>query len=773
MGRNRSAAVRTAARAWALALTLTASAGASMALGPVGASAAPAPAPTSSAELLERTRSASRGPEAGARPRIGVVLSGGGARGGAHLGVLKVLEELGVPIDVIVGTSAGAIVGAAYATGMPLAEIEREMAGLNTAMLFRDIDRAEVPMNTKVHDRVNYVGPEMGIRQGELALPKGAVAGISMEAVLRRLTQRQRAQDFDELPIPFRAVATDLATSEMVVLDKGSLAVAVRASMAIPAVVDPVELDGRLLVDGGPSRNLPVDVARALGVDVIIAVNIGTPLLKREEIRSVLSVSDQITRILTNTNVAASVREIRDADVLLTPDLGTVTTGDFDRLADAAQAGERAARDASARLARFAVAPAEYRAWRAAASVKEDGVPRTLADVRVMGTERVDPEVVTSVMRSKRGQVFDASRADGDVRRIYARGDFERVGYTLTEEPGVGHVLTAQVAEKSWGPTYLRFGLGLSTDLAGNAVFDLSGTHRATWLNRLGGEWRNDVQLGNTDRLVTEWYQPLTPAQRVFVAARAEGAREPFDLYDEEGDRIARYRRGTFGVGLDVGTPIGRGGEARLGVWRGRARLITDTGTVAGELLQPQTDTGGVLARVRYDTLDNRRFPRAGVEGELRLYASSEGLGADETYTKGSATFNMARAWGAHSMQVGLRGAKALDTGALPLHELFSLGGFLRLSGYKTGQFLGRELAFGRLIYNYRLSVPGLLDGAFVGVSAEAGRIGDSVSSREGAFTRQGRSVYLALDTPFGPVYGAFGRARDGSESVYLFLGQP
>ncbi|HSC01562.1 MAG TPA: patatin-like phospholipase family protein, partial [Burkholderiaceae bacterium] len=184
------------------------------------------------------------------RPRIGLVLAGGGARGGAHLGVLKVLEELHVPIDIIVGTSAGSIVGAAYASGMPLADIEAEMKPLNTADLFRDRPREDVPMRRKADDQLNYIGPEVGVSLDGLRLPKGAVAGVALEGVLRRLTARQRDSNFDKLPIRFRAVATDVATSEMVVLDHGSLAQAIRASMAIPAVVNPVEIDGRLLVDG-------------------------------------------------------------------------------------------------------------------------------------------------------------------------------------------------------------------------------------------------------------------------------------------------------------------------------------------------------------------------------------------------------------------------------------------------------------------------------------------------------------------------------------------
>ena len=706
------------------------------------------------------------------RPRIGLVLSGGGARGGAHLGVLKVMEELHVPVDVIVGTSAGAIVAASYASGMPLAQIEREMSLLRTQMLFRDVDRAETPLRDKVNDATNYIGPEFGITAKGTAFPKGMVAGISIEAVLRQLTVRQRVDDFDRLPIRFRAVATDLTTSEMVVLDKGSLAVAVRASMAIPAVVDPVELDGRLLVDGGLSRNLPVDVARALGADVVIAVNIGTPLRTRAEIRGILTVSDQISRILTANNVNQSLKELGPRDLLITPDLGSVETADFDRLGEAAAFGEVAACALTAQLSRYAIDAPAYAAWSAARETEPPPQLARIDAVRVRGARIVNPEVIAGAIRTQIGQDFDRQVIDDDLKRIYARGYFERVSYSLSDDPAVGRVLTADVAEKSWGPNYLRFGLGLSSDLRGDSFFALVATHRSTWLNRLGAEWRNDLQIGHNDRLATEYYQPLTAAQRVFFALHAETARDPFDLY-LNGARLARYRRATYGAGVDLGVPLGTFGEARVGFVRGRLKLLNDTSFVAGSVFVQPTEMGAIEARVRLDTLDNLRFPREGYAGDVQVYASRQKLGATDNYTRLSANFNGAVAYEAHSLQFGLRAARSLGSADLPNYELFALGGFLQLSGYRTGELLGREMAFGRLVYNYRVSTPGLLDGAYVGVSLEAGRIGDTVSGSTPSGSHRGASLYFAFDTPLGPVYLAYGRSDGRNQSVYLFVGQP
>jgi NTE family protein len=706
-----------------------------------------------------------------ARPRIGLVLSGGGARGGAHLGVLKVLEDLRVPVDVVVGTSAGAIVGAAFASGMPVRDIEQEMSGLRTADLFRDVTRADAPLRRKADDEINFIGPELGLGPQGVQLPKGAISGVSLEAVLRRLTARQRSENFDGLPIRFRAVAADVATAEMVLLDHGSLSEAVRASMALPAAVNPVQIEGRLLVDGGVVRNLPVDVARALGADVIIAVNIGTPLLQRGQIVSLLSVADQMVRILTAKNVAQSLSELTPRDVLLTPDLGTVATADFDRLPEAVAAGERAARAAAATLARLAVDTATYERL-AAARVTPQADAVRVDEVRVVGAQHVEPEVVLAAMQTRAGQPFDPDTADRDLKRIYGRGDFEHVSYRLGHEPGSGRVLTVDVAEKSWGPHYLRFGLGLSTDFTGNAFFNAMASHRWTWLNRLGAEWRNDIQIGQVERLRSEWHQPLSAAQRWFVSGWGRYERQPFDLY-EGGERLLRVRLKQALLGLDVGAPLGTQGEMRVGLLRGQARFRNEVGRVPRDEL-PSARVGALTAQLRVDALDSLRFPRTGYLADLKLQRSLPALGASTAYSKLSVDLRGAYSVGRHTLRLSISGADALGGGEdLPAHELSWLGGFLQLSGRHTGEFVGRGMRFGRLVYTYQLRSAGFLEGTFAGVSAEAGRIGDTVRGPNTVGTQHGNAIFLGVDTPFGPLYLGYGRASSSAQAVYLFLGQP
>jgi NTE family protein len=294
------------------------------------------------------------------RPKICLVLSGGGARGAAHVGVIKVLEELRVPVHCIAGTSMGALVGASYASGSSVAEMEEILKEINAELLFKDNPpREERPVRRKQEDYKPFFGPEFGATTGVL-LPKGIVTGVQLETVLRRLTKAKGYHQFDRLPIPYRAVATDLVTGKAVVFHDGELANVMLASMSVPGAVAPAEFGGMMLVDGMLTSNLPVDAARKMGADVIIAVNVGTPLLKRDELTSLLGVTSQMLNILTEQNVQASIDSLKPADILISPDLSQYSTGAFDDLPKIAPLGEAAARKVADRLAQLALPEAEF-----------------------------------------------------------------------------------------------------------------------------------------------------------------------------------------------------------------------------------------------------------------------------------------------------------------------------------------------------------------------------------------------------------------------------
>ena len=442
--------------------------------------AAPTPPPATSAAPAS---------PAAERPKVGLVLSGGGARGFAHVGVLKALEAAQVPVDVIVGTSMGAIVGGLYASGLSAADLEREILAVDWDGLFSTREpRQLLSQRRKEEDFELSPALALGIRDGEFRLPTGAVSSRSLEVLLRRYTLSTRhLADFDQLPTPFRAVATDMETGQPVVMDRGDLSVALRASMSVPGVFSPVAVGERILGDGGLVNNLPVDVARALGAEVIIAVNIGTPLAGRETLDTVLGITAQMSQ----------------RDLLLTPPLGKLTSADFGRAAELVKIGNDYARTMTAALERFSD-PASHRAWadarQSAVAANTERVGR-VASIRFEGVDGARAQRLATALDTTVGERVDVPTLEQDLRKLAATGDYERIDYSLARRPGTDQEdLSILLRENNWGPNYLRVGIDLRTDFQGEGAFNLRVSHNRHWLNDSGAEWRNRVQLGDSCR---------------------------------------------------------------------------------------------------------------------------------------------------------------------------------------------------------------------------------------------------------------------------------
>jgi NTE family protein len=710
--------------------------------------------------------------EVRARPKICLVLSGGGARGAAHIGVIKVLEELRVPIHCITGTSMGALVGAAYATGMNVREMDVITSRITTELLFKEQPpRRERSMRRQQDDLQPYVTPDIGYTQGNLVIAKGLVSGVQLETVLRELSKVKGFHRFDELPIQFRAVATDLVTGKPVVFDRGELANVMRASMAVPGAVAPAEFDGMMLVDGMLTENLPVETARRLGADVIIAVNVGSPLLTREQLIGIRGVVSQMLSILTEQNVQDSLAKLTSADILITPELAEYTTADFDKLAQIAPLGEAAARKVAARLASLALPPAEYAALRKQQQVEVAADVRPVDEIRFAPLRHVNPRTARAQMDTKTGQPIDQEVLDRDMRRLYGTGYFEHVKYNFLEEPGK-RVLVVDAVEKSWGLDYVKFGIGLVSDFKGDAYFNLIGTHRKTWLNRLGGEWRTEAQVGRTNALFTEFYQPITPEGQFFVAPHVGYERSTTDLYRGE-NRVASYDTTLLLAGMDVGALFGRYGEIRLGVVGGTRRPQLDTGP---EFLSPgasKVSEGAGTLRLLFDRLDSVVFPRNGWRAGARVFKSDESLGADVNYTKWDTDGTYAHSFGNHTVNLSWKFGGKVGGDPLPRYDQFQWGGFLQQSGYATGQLFGEKLSFGRLMYYHRILKGTLFEGAYGGISLEAGKVSNPLVGDSPTGTLYSASIFAAIDTPIGPAYLGYGRAKDGNSSFYFFLGRP
>jgi len=720
--------------------------------------------------MAEESAGAGAGPKP---PKICLVLSGGGARGAAHVGVLKVLEEYRVPISCIVGTSMGSLIGAGYATGTSVAEMEKINAEITTELLFKENPpREEMTMRRKSDDYRQYFGPELGIGDGGLKLPKGVVTGVQLESVLRRLSKAKGyINNFDKLPIPFRAVATDLVTGKAIVFKKGELANVMRASMSVPGAVAPAEFGGLMLVDGMLTSNLPVETARAMGADIIIAVNVGTPLLKREELTSILGVTGQMLSILTEQNVQASLAKLKPTDILISPELGDYSTGDFDQLAKISPLGETAAREAADRLAQLSLPASEYAALRKRQTVAVEPDLSPVDEIRFNKMQRVNAQTAQAVMKTQVGQPIVQRELDQDMRRLYGTGDYEHVNYSYLEESGK-RVLVVDAVEKSWGPDYLRFGLGLSSDFGGDAYYNLLLSYRRTWLNSLGAEWRTDLQFGRTASLATEFYQPLNAEGWLFVAPNAAIERRTSNLY-QGSTRVAIYDVYSALAGADAGLQFGRYGTFRLGIVGGRADPKLDTGPSALAQTESNIAQGAYRARLFLDRLDNVIFPRSGWSSGLNLYDSTSQLGAANNYTKWDFNGSAVYSYENHTFNFGANAGGKIGYNPLPNYDQFQWGGFLQQSGYRTGQLYGEDLVFGRLMYYHRILQGSLLQGAYGGFSLEAGKVGNPLFPNGPTGVLRSASIFVAADSPIGPAYLGYGHAQDGNSSYYFYLGRP
>lgn len=755
------------------------------------ATAAPAAAPASPSTPTHPATSSATLPRPApllvppGRPRIGLVLSGGGARGIAHVGVLKVLERERVPIDVIAGTSMGAIVGGLYASGMRADEIETELRRLDWGRVFAQRPaRQELSQRRKEEDFELSTVLEFGIRAGELRAPQSTLSSRGLEALLRRFTLPVHgAAHFDDLPIPFRAVATDMETGSPVVMSAGDLALALRSSMSVPGVFSPIEVDGRVLGDGGLVNNLPIDVAREMGADIVIAVNIGTPLAGRETLGSLVGVTAQMINILTEQNVQRSLAAMGSQDVLVTPDLGTLAAADFDRTPELLERGEIGALAQTPRLTALALPPPAYAQWREA-RVRPAPPRPVLARIDFEGTDFTNPARLQAPLESRAGQPFDPAAAERDTRRLAATGDYLRTDYTLRSGPE-GDGLVFELEDKPWGPNYVRVGIEASTDFAGRGAFNLRLTHNRHWLTPSGTEWRNRARIGSSPSIYTELYHPLNwtigLSNDWFVAGYAGAERVTQSVFAADaGPEVAQYRRTTGRFGLDLGQPWGGFGELRVGLTHQAWRLSPQLLGVGfdGPTRPVRAHETGLRLRAVIDQLDYANFPQSGYRAEVEGMLGERGGGAlsgalSDRFRRFETQGTLAWTAGRHTLNLFAM-FNGADTQGVTRVGRYGLGGFHMLSGYQPGQLAGNAVALGRLTWYRRLSDNALFSrGFFLGATLEAGEAWSSLGAVRLHELRTGGSVFLGADTGLGPMYLGLTYAPEGQTGLALFIGRP
>jgi len=706
------------------------------------------------------------------RPVIGLVLSGGGARGGAHLGVIKALEELRVPVDVIAGTSIGSAIGGLYASGMSVAEIEAFIDGIDwDAAFLNTTPRRLESFRRKREDDLFLLDQRPGLDDKGFTLPVGVVQGQVIDTVMTRVTLPVAyVDDFDDLAIPFRAVAGELDTGEAVVLGSGNLGRAIRASMTVPAALTPIELDGRLLVDGGIVMNLPVEVAQNMGAERIIAIDISEKLSTREELRSVVSVTGQLTNLLTARGTQAQLERLGDEDILLTPEFSEdYSAVSFARLAETIDTGYEVVMANRELFAPYQLSVDDY-----AAHVAARRDPR-MAELPVIDFVRLDDTapLAASVIEARIGEIETGVRLDPDavevaLNRVYGLGLYQNARYALVQD-GADDGIALNLIDRSWGPSYVQLGVRYTSASHEDTKFGVAASYLKTELNDKGGEFRATFLLGVEPGFIADLYQPFGPKALSFVNPEIDINSTRLNIFDDQG-LVAEAKLRSATLELGVGREFLDWAEIRGGfrVGAGDTRLhVGDPAAVPYESFH----RGELFARFSVDTLDNISFPREGTFATFEWRGSNENLlGAKEDFDQLVVSMAHARTWGRHTLLSTLR-YDATISGRSPVYSLFGLGGFRDLSGFNSRQLTGQHVTRVGGSYYRRIGDLALFP-AFVGFSAEFGNAWQSRDQIAAGRSIWGGSIWAGVDTPAGPVFLAYGSAEGGQDAFYVFLGR-
>ncbi|HEX4051022.1 MAG TPA: patatin-like phospholipase family protein [Steroidobacteraceae bacterium] len=718
------------------------------------------PAPSASTTVSPQPR----------RLRIGLVLSGGGARGAAHIGVLEMLDRLHVPIDAIAGTSMGAVVGGLYASGLSGREIAQAMGSVDWQAAFRDRPPlAALDYRRKQEEEQYLVNLPLGLQGRKLVIPRGLIQSQKFTETLRALTLPvARITDFDRLPTHFRAVATNLENGEASVLAGGDLATAMRASVSVPGVFAPVEYHGQVLVDGGLVDNLPIDVARAMNVDVLIVVDAGYPLQSRKGLVSLPGITNQVLAILLRRNVRRELASLGAHDLLISPQLGNYSSYDFADTLKIVSAGESAAAAMEKQLRALSVSDAEYARYLDARRAVRAPPPK-VSFVRVDPDSTAYNRQIHDMFDRFSGQMLDAQALQQQIQLLYGRGYLETLDYQLQQGPGDQYGLDFTALRNSWGPNYLRLGMDMQDDFEGDTSFDAAGRLDVTELNSLGAEWDSVLQVGTAPLLSTEFYQPLSNVTQYFVDPHADIGQYQIAQV-EDGRHVGEYLVRSVHAGLDLGRALGNWGEIRMGA-------VTDNGSERvslGDFNAPGAnfDVEQYFVRFGFDDRDSPSFARSGQALTTQLTVESRGAG--EGADVATVDWRGVHSWARNTLVTWVSGGMTAGGSQTAIRDYFPLGGFLNLSGVRADTLAGPQYAIGRLIYLHKVGNggEGILDvPAYIGASLESGNVWNQRSQMHFSALRTDFSLFVAADTYLGPAYLAMGYDQSGSTAFYLYLG--
>ncbi len=705
------------------------------------------------------------------RLRVGLVLSGGGARGAAHIGVLKMLDRLHVPIDAIAGTSMGAVVGGLYASGMSGRQIAAAMTSVDWQVAFRDHPPlGELDYRRKQEEEQYLVNLPLGLQGRKLVVPRGLIQSQKLTETLRELTLPvARITDFDQLPTRFRAVATNLETGDASVLSSGDLATAMRASMSVPGVFEPVEYRGQVLADGGLVDNLPIDVARSMGVDVLIVVDTGYPLQPRKSLLSLPGITNQVLAILLHRNVSEELKQLGPHDILIRPQLGNYSSYNFADMLNTVGAGQRAALAVQKQLEALALPDAQYAQYLASRGAGRQPLP-PVKFVSVDPDSTAYQRQIHDMFDRFGGQPLDPQALERQMQLLYGRGYLETLDYRLQQDPQGQYGLDFTALRNSWGPNYLRLGTQMEDDFEGNTSFNAAGRLDVTELNSLGAEWDSVLQVGTAPEVSSEFYQPLSNAAQYFADPHVDVEQHEVPQV-ENGQQVGDYLVRSVDSGLDFGRAFANWGEIRIGA----QDSIGDERVALGDFSVPEVSfhVDEYFLRFGFDQLDSPSFPHSGqaLTTQVSVEDNRDGQEGSDQFTL---DWRAVHSWARNTAVLWLSGGGTIGGSQTNVRTFFPLGGFLNLSGVRADTLAGPQYAIGRLIYLHQVGRggEGLLDvPAYVGASLESGNVWQQRSQISFTNLRTDFSVFVAADTYVGPVYLGSGYDQHGSTTFYLYVG--
>lgn len=703
------------------------------------------------------------------RPRIGLALSGGSAYGLAEIGVIRWMEENHIPVDRIAGTSMGSIIGAMYATGMSPAEIQAFAEKINWEQAFRPGPVYTQLSYRRKQDRRDFlISTPLGLRDG-LRGPNGYSSGQGVGLLLDRIAFPESGiATFDDLPIPFRCVATDMISGEGVVLRDGSLAQALRASMALPGVFTPVEINGRVLADGGMVQNIPVETVLAMDADEVIAVELQLPPGDRKELETLTGVLSRAVDVMITQNEHHSL-SLAKAKVSIA--MNGFSETDYHRVAELVALGYRSAAAQSSVLLPYAIQdPAEWRHYQAARTARRHREPDKIESIEVTGKDSDTNTRLQHRLNNSLNGAVDLSKLDTELTRIAGEGQFDWLGYEGFTQNGLPG-LRVTTHDKTYGPPFVD--LAVNVNGSGVAAFDFSAGARVTFMDvaHRGGEWRNDLLFGSSNLAASEFYQPLWQS-RFFVAPYAFASKYARNSFSGL-TRVAVFGDERAGGGFDVGYDSGRRSEFRVGYEIFDGKLSPLIGNAGLPIVEGST--GEFRARYVWDGQDSPSVPRAGTR--VVITASRVLQSPDLTHPIGQLevqTSSFIPLGPKTSLFANVSGGTTFRGSAGPF-QVFSLGGPFRLGAYLPYEFVGNHYAYASLGFHrdfYRL--PELVGGrVYWGGWYEAGAAFGTAGSDPGPIAVRGTfNLGFIADTIVGPIVLAGSVSPTGQSRVNFSVGR-